>query len=100
MISSAPPLVPILSPDSLFKSAVIKSLHSLDTEGLEGNYNGALRMFLKVSSLLDPLNGLTPYNNSYSKIPKDHQSTGDEWPSDKIISGAKYSSVPGNRKEV
>lgn len=51
-------------------------------------------MFAKVAFRFLPLNGVVPYNISYTKIPRVHQSTALVWPHPLMTSGAIYSSVP------
>jgi len=61
-----------------------------------GNGTSSLKMFANVALRFLPLNGVVPYNISYTNIPKVHQSTALVWPHPLITSGAIYSSVPTN----
>lgn len=51
-------------------------------------------MFEKVAFRFLPLNGVVPYNISYTRMPRVHQSTALVCPFPLMTSGAIYSSVP------
>lgn len=59
-----------------------------------GKGTSSRKMLAKVALRFLPLNGVVPYNISYTRIPRVHQSTALVWPHPLITSGAMYSSVP------
>ena len=81
LIAAAPNVDPSRFAGSLTSNPAMRSFVGEDTGGSLGNSSALATTFASVSSLSDPLNGVTPYRSSKMNTPRVHQSTVLPWPS-------------------